>query len=552
MSVSIAPSFITPKGVLDGASRLTLTVHASENGAACEAEGTVSGSTAQPLATKELSSEGCSSGVRFCGDLQVDRSDKERVFAAAAADANGQVIAVGCAAAVVDQDALPIEIRMQRFIAPAVCGNGALEPTEQCEPPGAAGDLVCDTQCHTKEIRLSTGSGAAGGTSTGSAGDKLQPSFTWPPGSGTTGKFVALFTDRSPPLGTEVTVRVLGEHLEPFTGLGPEVAQNSFFLPNDPGGAFPPAAEANNQAVPAAASLGSKYFIAYEDDAAGTIDIHLRSMDANLTAEQPRGAPLVVNEATAGAQTAPAIAASTNNLILVVWQEDQLSIASRVYNPQNRTFATQRTLSTGTNNRNPKVASVGANWVVVWQQGQNVVRRAVGADGNPIGNAERVNDAALSGIQETPVIAGLPDGRYAVAWNDRTSTDIYAQRFGSDTQPVAGDQAQPMNSVAREGDQKSPAIASMAAAGGSFVVAWTDAPTGHIRARLLGGSTGFLFNQVDGQAGPFQASVRDGRRRDHPTIAVGGAWPYIGIGWEDLTADDQHGIYVRRFPSPAP
>ncbi|MEO8877886.1 MAG: hypothetical protein ABI461_19990, partial [Polyangiaceae bacterium] len=89
------------------------------------------------------------------------------------------------------------------------------------------------------------------------------------------------------------------------------------------------------------------------------------------------------------------------------------------------------------------------------------------------------------------------------------------------------------------------------AAGGSFVAAWLDASSGDIRARLIGGASGFLFNNVDGQSDEFKASAEDGRQRANPTAAVGGAGPYITIGWEDTTPDANAGIYTRRFPLPS-
>jgi hypothetical protein len=71
-----------------------------------------------------------------------------------------------------------------------------------------------------------------------------------------------------------------------------------------------------------------------------------------------------------------------------------------------------------------------------------------------------------------------------------------------------------------------------------------------VRARFLGGAGGFLFNNVTGQASEFQASRADGRTRDAPALAVGGAGPYVVIGWEDKTAGGA-GIVARRFPLPS-
>jgi hypothetical protein len=66
----------------------------------------------------------------------------------------------------------------------------------------------------------------------------------------------------------------------------------------------------------------------------------------------------------------------------------------------------------------------------------------------------------------------------------------------------------------------------------------------------VGGASGFLFNNVDGQPSEFQASLLDGRQRDNPAIAVGGSGQYIAVGWEDKSPSPGAGIVARRFPVP--
>src|SRR5262249_32183989 len=145
--------------------------------------------------------------------------------------------------------------------------------------------------------------------------------------------------------------------------------------------------------------------------------------------------------------------------------------------------------------------------------------------------SEQVVNENTSGTQDRPAVAALSDGRFAVAWADHQAGQLVVQRYGARGAKVAGDQTAPASSGA--GDKATPAMASMNAAGGSFVVAWVDATTKHVRARLLGGSGGFLFNNVDGQSTDFSASVADGHTRANPTVAVGGSGPFIAIGWED-------------------
>ena len=80
-------------------------------------------------------------------------------------------------------------------------------------------------------------------------------------------------------------------------------------------------------------------------------------------------------------------------------------------------------------------------------------------------------------------------------------------------------------------------------------MAWIDGPSSHVHARMLGGNSGFLFNNVNGQSTEFQASRSEGRSRANPVVAAGGSGPFVAIAWEDKTATGA-GIVVRRFPLP--
>jgi hypothetical protein len=551
--VNVAPTLLFPHALLDNVAKLTVTVYEAKDGAMCDPSGSAAGNTSKPITTKDLRSGSCASGGKFCGDLQIVESEDMRVFGAAGFAMSGDQLVVGCGTAKVNQDALPLTITMKRFVKPAVCGNNVVESTEQCEPKGSATDPLCDDTCHTKEVLLSNGKGAAGGTSSGRPGEKQRPFFLWPAASGASGKFMAFFGDKSPPSFTHVTMRVLSDTFQPFAAQGTEVRDFSFFLPNNPTGGFPPAAEANNQFSPSAAVVGARYFVAYEDDGAGSVDIRLRSMDSTLVAEQGPASAIGINGAAGagepGVQSLPTMAPSSSGLLFIAWQDAAGIIRGRTFDPGGGPLGAQRDLSTGSTNKRPVVTSNGTGWVAVWESGADVKVRSIGADGAPIGVEQTVNDASHSGNQSHPSVAGLPDGRFAVTWAG--NSDIFAQRYGANTMAIAGDQSAKINNVVADGDQNSPVIAASTAVGGSFVAAWTDAPTGHIRARLLGGTGGFLFNNVDAQNGEFQASVADGRTRANPTAVVGGAGAAVAIGWEDNTNDGRAGVYGRRFPLPS-
>jgi hypothetical protein len=546
--VAVVPTLSAPRALLDRAASLSLSVHEGE--VTCDpATGTFDGSTGREIAKRELGTTGCAASARFCGDITIAKSATPRVFAAQAKDPSGATVAVGCAQATIEQDAVPIAITMYRFLAPAVCGDGMLQPTEQCEPGGTA---ICDDDCQSNELLLSIGS-AQNGTQTGGPNDKTDPFFVWPSGAGTQGRFFAFFTDRAVSGGgnLEVGLRVMGDDLSPLTS-PPALAAGSIFLPN--GTTFPPPPAPRQQSLPQAAFHRGKYYVAFQDDdTPGTqgLDIHLRSINTSggaLVAEQ--GAEPIGINGPAGAgepniQGAPALAAGTGERLLVAWEDQgQGKIAGRTFTPPD-TLGNQNDISSGTGNREISLAPTTSGWVAVWQGGTGIKLRAINADGTPQGTEQNVNDGG--GNAERPRIASLGDGRFAVAWS--ANGNVFVQRYDERGAKIAGDQAAPVNDLAVEGVQSDVAIGATGAASGSYVVAWVDGPTGHVHARMLGGSAGFLFNPVNGQATAFQASRDDGRVRARPAVVSGGAGPFVAIGWEDRTAPGA-GIVARRFPMP--
>jgi len=553
--VSIATDLVLPRGVLDRVTKLTLTV--TEGNVTCDA---TAGQTALPggpdaateIAKKDLASANCAPGVKFCGDVSIEKSDALRVFSAVAKGADDATLAIGCAQATVNQDALPLSIKMFRYLAPPVCGDSVIQPTEQCEPGNTA---VCDQSCLSKELLLSIGATQTG-TKDGKPGDKSDPMLLWPTGTaaGTQGRFFAFYTDRAVAGSNnfEVSLRAMTADLSPISATdSPALAAGSIYLPNDPA-VFPPVPAPRQQSFPSAAFLNGKYYVAFQDDTGTStgLDIHLRSMDGALVAEQGPNNPLGINGASGAGEAAiqgvPSIAAGPGDHLFIAWEDAGLGkIAGRTLAPPS-TLGNQNDLSTGTGNKGVSVAATPTGWVAVWQSGTGVKLRVINQDGTPQGSEQTVNDGGT--VSERPRVASLSDGRFAVTWS--SGGDIFVQRFDTKGTKITGDQASAINDVIKDGEQVTPSIAGTPAAGGSYAVVWLDAGSSHVRGRMLGGSAGFLFNNVTGQSSEFQASSADGRTRANPAVAAGGSGPFVAIAWEDKSATGS-GIVARRFPLPS-
>jgi hypothetical protein len=209
------------------------------------------------------------------------------------------------------------------------------------------------------------------------------------------------------------------------------------------------------------------------------------------------------------------------------------------------------TLSSSSTSSRAQVAATSNGWVVAWGDGTNVKAIQVGSGGAASGAEFTVNDGTHHGTQDHPAVAGIDMGRFAIAWEDHGASDggdIFAQRYDSTGAAIANDQTQPINDTTSQAEQTQPAMAGSTLAGGLFVVAWLDTASNQIESRILGGTSGFLFNNVDGQDDEFQVSLANDAR-NNPTVTIGGAGQFIAYGWEDGNATAP-GIYARRFPVP--
>jgi hypothetical protein len=578
-AVSVAPTLVFPRDLLGEISSIHLQVFDTAAGVACSTStasmtGVPTGPSPLPtaLAETDLGTSGCTTpNAKFCGTLPLAESKTALVFAAVGKSSTGSVIANGCTSTLVNQEAVTVQISMVRFTPPAVCGNGIVEVGETCDP-GTSADPLCKN-CQTSEIQLSPASTYAGGPSGPAVGERGNPAFLWPAASGDPGYFFAFFTDHTgSPSRQQVSMSVFSGLLAPVMDLGTAVQGASLFLPGDPMN-FPPQPQQDDQSHPSAALVGATYFVVFEDDNTtppNGIDVHLRSMDASLSANQGPGGACGVNgpmgAGEAGVQSDPHVAAGPGGILFVVWQDESLQTVSGVlYTPLTPpasgcgTVGTQVVIGSGSA---PVVAASPMGWLVAWQDGSTVKWTAIGSSGMPAGAGQAVG--SQSGQQGLPAIAASStDGGFAVAWTAPTSTStsaIFAQRFSATQMPIAGDQTSPVNNLTM-GPETSPAIAYTSAAGGSYVVAWVDSGSpNQVRGRLLtessgslGDGSGYLFNTIDGQINEFPVSATPGRARANPTVVVGGTGPNIAFGWEDQSApagSDQPGIIGRRFPPP--
>jgi hypothetical protein len=574
VNVSLAPTLLFPQDVLQNAKSVGLVVYDQKNGVTCNAtSGLPSGASGSTPKVSSTTLGPCpaTSTAKFCGTLTITESADTLVFAATALDASGAAIAYGCASSVVNAASLDLRITMMRSAPVATCGNKIIEPTEQCDPPPPPGtaDAVCDSECHSVEEILSTG------TTT-----PLGPAFAlWPATApaGQSAELVTFFTDgdANGGGGADIALRVMSDALEPVST--PPALANALLAPNDATSTLPPLPAPGNQSQPSAAEILGTYFYAFTDDSFGAPAIHMRSFDGTFTGQQAQSAPIVIDGADApitvadagadggseggtvtgpdagGVQsTSPSIAANGTGSLFIAWQDvsgpSAGQILGRTYTPTGGALGLVTAVSAAsTTNENVRVAGTATGWIVVWDDSAQIKMRVFSGNGSAAGPEIVVSGSNHTSTQDHPDIAVLADGRSAVVWADHGTSqgaDVFVQRYDANYVPFAGDQAAPINDLVGAGDQITPAIAGTTAAGGSFITVWLDLASGDVRGRVLDGTKGFALNPVDGTTSEFKASLASGVTRENPFVAVGGAGPWAAIGW-----DVEGAVTVRRFPT---
>jgi hypothetical protein len=556
-----------PRGLLDDATAVVLSV-IDADAASCDATtGHVGGSPSDDaVQTFNLGREGCASGASWCKTITLDKDDSKKIFGVVATGAAG-LLAEGCTTAVIDQDPLEVSIQIRRADIPKCCGDGVLQPGEQCDtaqPPAVAcgGDVgepgctgmepngACDCDCVAFEQLLSIDNPGGNPALTNAPMTKrdLALAFSGPSGQ-VAGALRAVFTDADTSHSTapDINIRLLQSDLTPFPASGSlSTLAKQLRLPDcaSPTAILGPP---RTQETPSLAAItGDVVGVVYASAEVEAIRTDI-AMSLQLGVGCADEAPFVVNAATDVSMVSPDVARGNDGAALIVWHASG-AVRGRIWtadgSPTGSLTPLSQDLDIAQNAAGrPRVAGSGAGWLVAYESGGNVWLQPVSPTGE-LTPALQVN-TVTDGVQDQPDVARLSDGRAAVVWHSGTGA-IYVQRYSAMLEPRSGDQDAPLSAASPPGSR--PAIAGTDDGGGAFAAAWaTD--QGTVWARFLYADQGFAYNSVDGQNGDFLASYPGmPGTRTAPAIAIGGAGR-VAIGWQD-DSTEHPGVYVRAFPLP--
>ena len=205
------------------------------------------------------------------------------------------------------------------------------------------------------------------------------------------------------------------------------------------------------------------------------------------------------NETGTGPQAHPAAATLGDNA-LVVWDGPQASldggeIFARVVAKTGAAVGKETLVNSGTTGwqRDPQVATAGANALVVWSSegldgsSDGVAARVLGADGKPAGKELTVN-TTTAGYQREPDVAFSPAGKALVVWTGQNPAgdsvaDVYGRQVDASGEFVSSETV--LNSTL-SGVQEGATVVALGA-GQDYAVAWqSPAQTGReIRMRRI-------------------------------------------------------------------
>jgi len=267
---------------------------------------------------------------------------------------------------------------------------------------------------------------------------------------------------------------------------------------NPVGSAFLVNTETNlEQTNSSVVALSNGNFVVVWEDTSGTLGDAFPSRAVHAKVFNTTGSVVadefLVNTTTSGNQTQPNVTSLSGGGFVVTWRDESATgddtslsaVRAKIYNNTGGLVLDEFLVNTSTLNdqQRPDVTALSdGGFVIVWQDdskagadtdGTAIFGQRYTAAGAPAGTEFQVNTTATSS-QWGPVVTGLSDGGYVVAWYDWSElgtkgVEVRGQIFNASGGTVGTEFTVNTTSAS---DQTLPDIAALK--NGGFVVTWTD------------------------------------------------------------------------------
>jgi hypothetical protein len=241
---------------------------------------------------------------------------------------------------------------------------------------------------------------------------------------------------------------------------------------------------ANDQSEASVASLANGGFVVTwrSENANGTYNVYQQRYDA--TKNTVGGETLVGNGfAAQNYPTTPDVVGLKNGGYVVIYDKPYDGVYARIYD-NNGSGGTEFKVNTGASNipsDSSVVALANGGFIVTWHawtgsansQRYDVYAKVYDASGGTVVSQFKVN-SSTNGDQLDPAIAALSDGTFVVAWTSAPSGGQYsliARHFNANGTQIGNDFTVAANEGAGAGDQGTPSVVAMK--NGGFAVIWS-------------------------------------------------------------------------------
>ncbi|HBL31354.1 MAG TPA: hypothetical protein DD490_31390, partial [Acidobacteria bacterium] len=251
----------------------------------------------------------------------------------------------------------------------------------------------------------------------------------------------------------------------------------------------------------------------------------------------PQGDEFQVNTYTGGYQTAPRVGMDADGGFVVVWASHRqnppalFSMMGRRYDSAGDPLGDEFAISSSDQTAlfGDVAVQEDGDFLVVWQsrspftfESEPVHARLYGADGTPA-----TSPFAVAADPETifPSVTAAAGGSWVVAWTGPGS-DIRARRLGADGTLVGSEVVVPVPAAVARQD------ANAAAGGDRVVVSWTEStgPAVSPKARVLDGG-------LVARTGDLQVSTLPAQPAQDGALAMDGAGRFV-VAWVELDQED--------------
>jgi hypothetical protein len=268
-----------------------------------------------------------------------------------------------------------------------------------------------------------------------------------------------------------------------------------------------------------------------------------------------------VNTTTEGDQKDPTVTALADGGYVVVWESedqdgDDEGVYGQRYDADGEPVGGEFQVNTETDNgqKDPVVTGLAdGGFVVAWESkdqdgdDEGIYGQRYDADGNQVGGEFQIN-TETDGHQKDPQITSMSDGGFIVVWESNEHGEhgddgdgIYGQRFDANGEPVGGEF---QVNTETDNDQKEMSVTELA--NGGFVVVW-ESKGGE------GDSSGSgVFGQqfdADGNpvGGEFQVNTEESGSQDDPVVTALSDGGFV-VAWESKNQDGSgDGVFGQRF-----